>query len=150
MLRNQIDENIYGSKRKLRKIAAQAEALRAQEEELMLKVEGLEALSRTVRQPKHVMEFTPSAPAWLWAKAALHDADRPLRVPEIYDRLISQGHKIEGARPKDALRIAMLRKPEMFLNQGGFFTLQPGPDKITPRVQDLLERTKRVDETCTN
>jgi hypothetical protein len=129
MLRNPIDELFDDSKRKLEKISAQAEALRAKKEELTRKVEALEALSRTVRRPIEVMEFAPRAPIWLWLRAVLEDAGQPLRVPEIYDRLISQGCKIEGARPKDALRIAMLRKPEMFLNQGGFFRLQTGPNR---------------------
>jgi hypothetical protein len=123
-LSNVIDtlDRIRDLKRELGKID-----LRARKRELIWLREALKgtpsAISRDRFSTEPLAEPTQRTPVWKWIKAVLQDADRPLSVPEIYERLVVRGHNIAGARPKDMLRISMLRKPEEFAKIGESFSL---------------------------
>jgi hypothetical protein len=130
-----LDEMLADATKVRRDIELQIEKMQAQREQLSLIIEQmmrLIALSNGERESDTVSgesgpsiaetarNAEPRLPSWLIARKLLQKAGEPLTVPQLHFLM-----KLEyGVSPsRDALRIAMLRKPEIFCNEGGRFDL---------------------------
>jgi len=77
---------------------------------------GIEETPNSVTENSEATFQHPKAqPAWAWIKAVLHDEGKPLSATEIYNILLQKGI---GTISKDAVRVSLTRKSDIFRSDG--------------------------------
>jgi hypothetical protein len=119
------EEAFREAQRELQEIEQQLKHLQQRKETLQSLVGPLSAYLNVAGRTRPLLELHEAEhrsitsdsvppPAWVIARDVLKNHGRPMAVPEIFRVMSAMG---TNSRP-DAVRIAMLRKPEIFFNQG--------------------------------
>lgn len=125
----------------LAEYSAKAAKIKAKVDALQSVVSGLEML---LGARPNLDTASPNATAsgngkpdstWKLAHKVLSQSG-PMTVPEIYVAM-----EVSGITPpaKDAIRIAMMRKPDIFINDNGKYRLVPAIEELLGGVEKELE-----------
>ena len=98
--------------------------------------------SQSNPQPNQTQQpsFTRSGNTWENAVDALKKAGHPLRPAELVDALQKMGNPVKGNFPRDQVRSAMARRPEVFEKLGpGLFGLMEWPAEVKQGKQPRLQ-----------
>jgi hypothetical protein len=143
-----MDKALLDAKSSLAEVSAKMSRLKAKMDALQNVVSGIEALLGT----RPTLELTPQEQSsstgrnglrtestWKLAQNALAASGIPMTVPEIFAAIEQKGLTPPA---KDAIRIAMMRKPEIFLNANGKYRLVPEMEELLGGIVKEQEATE--------